>query len=551
MKRTPELIDVWFDSGAMPFAQWHYPFENRELFSSRHPADYICEGIDQTRGWFYSLHAISTFLFDKPAYKNLIVNELILDNHGQKMSKSKGNTVDPFAVLGKYGADTTRWYLVATSPPWRSTLFDESGLGEVQRKFLGTLLNTYAFFTLYANIDGFTYAQKEVPVAQRPEIDRWILSALNSLEGEYVAAMDAYDVTKAARAVSDFTIDQLSNWYVRLNRRRFWKNEEGADKEAAYQTLYQCLTTITKLAAPFAPFLMDAIYGNLNRATKKEEWESVHLSLIPSPDPASIDSALEARMGKAQRIVSLVRSLRNKSNLKVRQPLRRIIVPVSGEHERAEIEKMEDLILDEVNVKSVEYVTDESGIVHKSAKPNFKALGPKHGKSVQAVAQAVKQMSPAEIRMIEERGEITLNAGGSPVTVAKEDVEIVREDLKGWLVESENGCTVALDVELTPELVEEGLAREFVNRVQNMRKDAGFDVTDRIRIFASGKESLNKVLQQLGSYIRNETLAVEIADGAGGKGKGGGYTAEWDINGEQCTITIEKVGSNGSASPGR
>ena len=294
---------------------------------------------------------------------------------------------------------------------------------------------------------------------------------------------------------------------------------------------------------------MDAIYGNLNRATKKELWESVHLSLIPSPDPASIDPALEARMAKAQNIVSLVRSLRNKSNLKVRQPLRRIIVPVSGEHERAEIAKMEDLILDEVNVKGIEYVTAESGIVHKSAKPNFKMLGPKYGKTVQAVAQAVKQMSAADIRAIEERGEVTLNAGGSPVTVAKEDVEIVREDLKGWLVESENGCTVALDVELTPELVEEGLAREFVNRVQNMRKDAGFDVTDRIRIFASGKGTLNKVLQQLGSYIKNETLAVEIAEGAGadGAGKGSGYTAQWDINGEQCTITIEKVGSNGSA----
>ncbi len=540
MRRTPELIDVWFDSGAMQFAQWHYPFENVEVFNARHPADYICEGIDQTRGWFYSLHSISTFLFDKPAFRNLIVNELILDNKGQKMSKSKGNSVDPFAVIGRYGADTTRWYLVATSPPWRSTLFDEAGLGEVQRKFLGTLLNTYAFFTLYANIDGFTFSQAGVPVEKRPEIDRWVIVALNTLVREYTGAMDGYDVTKAARAVSDFTIDQLSNWYVRRNRRRFWKNEAGGDKESAYQTLYECLLTISKLAAPFAPFLAEELYRNLNTISKKDAPESVHLALIPEVSEALADRPLEARMAKAQNIVSLVRALRNKSNLKVRQPLRRIILPVAGEADRAEISKMAEVILEEVNVKHLEYVTDESGIVHKSAKPNFKALGPKHGKSVQGVANAIKQFTSADIRKLEEKGETTVVVDGQDVTIAKEDVEILREDLKGWVVESENGLTVALDVELTPELLDEGFAREFVNRVQNMRKDAGYEVTDRIRIFASGAEALNRIVRQQASYIKNETLALEILESGSVPN---GYAAEWDINGEQCTITIERINS--------
>lgn len=544
MNRTPELIDVWFDSGAMQFAQWHYPFENVDLFNARHPSDYICEGIDQTRGWFYSLHAISTFLFDKPAYKNLIVNELILDKDGQKMSKSKGNTVDPFGIIEKYGADTTRWYLVATSPPWRSTLFNEDGLGEVQRKFLGTLLNTYAFFTLYANIDRFTFTEPAIPVANRPEIDRWIISVLNSLVAQYTSAMDGYDVTAAARAVSDFTIDQLSNWYVRRNRRRFWKNEEGADKLAAYQTLYECLLTITKLAAPFAPFIAEELYINLNGLTKREPHESVHLSLIPEVDDRCVDRALEARMGKAQKIVSLVRALRNKSSIKVRQPLKRMIVPVSSEKDREAISKMEDVILDEVNVKRIEYVTDESGIVHKSAKPNFKTLGPKHGKSVQAIANAVKQMTAAHITSLEHNGEIKLPVNGNDVTVVMEDVEILREDIKGWLVESENGVTVALDVELTQELLDEGFAREFVNRIQNMRKDAGFEVTDRIRIFATSPEAVKNILRNMGSYIKNETLAVDLLETSPGEK---GYTAEWDINGEQCTITIERINGDGGS----
>ncbi len=546
MRRTPELIDVWFDSGAMPFAQWHYPFEHRDLIDSgeQHPADYICEGIDQTRGWFYSLHSISTFLFDRPAFRNVIVNELILDKGGQKMSKSKGNTVDPFEVLGKYGADTTRWYLVASSPPWRATLFDEEGLVDVQRKFLGTLLNTYAFFTLYAAIDRFTYAEEALPLERRPEIDRWIISALNSLIARYEAAMDAYDVTRAARAVSEFTIDQLSNWYVRRNRRRFWKNERGADKLSAYQTLYECLTAVAKLMAPFAPFLADEIYRNLTSVTRRESAESVHLTILPAADDAAIDETLEARMEKAQRIVSLVRAIRNRANIRVRQPLGRVIVPVAGDRDRAEIAKMRDVILDEINVKALEYVDDDSGVVHKTVKPNFKVLGPKHGKSVQPVAAAIRTFGPGEINELESKGRITVQAGGREIEVLREDVDILHEDIKGWVVESDNGLTVALDTELTPELLEEGFAREFVNRVQNMRKDAGFEVTDRIRIGYRGEDRLRKALKALGGYVMNETLAVEIGE----TGSPAGFSAEWEINGEKCSIGIERVSPNGGRS---
>jgi isoleucyl-tRNA synthetase len=539
MRRTPELIDVWFDSGAMPFAQWHYPFENKKLIDSgeQHPADYICEGIDQTRGWFYSLHAISSFLFDRPAFKNIIVNELILDKDGQKMSKSRGNTVDPIKILDKYGADTTRWYLVTTSPPWRPTLFDEDGLTEVQRKFLGTLLNTYAFFALYANIDRFTYSENPVPLRERPEIDRWILSSLHSLIRNYVQSMDGYDVTKAARAVSDFTIDQLSNWYVRRNRRRFWKNEQGGNKTSAYQTLYECLTTVAKLMAPFAPFLAEKIYLNLNSVTGKEPFGSVHLAAIPEIDVSTVDEDLESRMEKAQRIVSLARAIRNKSNLKVRQPLMRVIIPVSSERGKEAIKRMEDVILDEINVKQIEFVDDDSGIVQKRAKPNFKTLGPKHGKSVQAVAGAIKGFGPGEIRSLEKDGQLTIPVNGSQVLITKEDVDILHEDIKGWLVESDDELTVALDTTLTEELIQEGFAREFVNRIQNMRKDAGFDVTDRVRVYYKGNERLERAFTTFGSYIRNETLALEL----GPSYRPGDHSAELDINGENCLITIERA----------
>jgi len=540
MRRTPELIDVWFDSGAMPFAQWHYPFENKELIDSgiQHPADFICEGVDQTRGWFYSLHSISTFLFDKPAFRNILVNELILDKEGQKMSKSRGNSVDPFTIIEKYGADVTRWYLVATSPPWRPTLFDEVGLADVQRKFFGTLLNTYAFFSLYANIDSFDYSEPRIPVGERQEIDRWIISSLNSLIGEYEAAMDSYDVTKAARAISDFTIGQLSNWYVRRNRRRFWKNEKGKDKLAAYQTLYECLSVIVKLIAPITPFIAEELYQNLNSVTKKDAHESVHLSNLPDVDRAVIDEELESCMNKAQRIVSLVRAIRNKSNLKVRQPLKRIIVPVSGDRERDEIGKMQDIILDEINVKAVEYVGEDSEIVHKKVKPNFRTLGPKHGKAVQAVAAAVRNFGLNEIRELEKNGQITVQLNGQGTIITRDDVEILHEDIKGWIVESDNTMTVALDTELTEDLIDEGFAREFVNRIQNMRKDAGYEVTDRISIRYTANERLDTAVQKLKQYVMNETLAADCTKSGNISGD---YTAEWDINGESCGIGIHRL----------
>jgi isoleucyl-tRNA synthetase len=541
MRRTPELIDVWYDSGAMQFAQWHYPFENKDNFSSQHPADFICEGIDQTRGWFYSLHSISTFLFNRPAYKNLLVNELILDKDGQKMSKSKGNTVDPFTIIEKYGADTVRWYLVATSPPWRPTLFDEDGIVEVQRKFIGTLLNTYAFFSLYANIDRFTYAKERVPVAERPEIDRWIISVANSLVRRYTAAMEAYDVTKAARAVSDFTIDQLSNWYVRRNRRRFWKGEMGPDKLCAFQTLYECLMIVVKLMAPIAPFLSDEIYRNLNAVTKKENTESVHLALIPEPEEASIDSELEERMDKAQRIVSIVRAIRNKVNLKVRQPLQRVIIPIANDAQRERIARMEEMILDEINVKSVEYVKDDSEIVHKSIKPNFKILGPKYGKVVQPVAAAIRLFGSPEITAIDRDGKVTVPINGVEVTIMREDVEILHENIKGWVADSDNEITVALDTELTDELIREGMAREFVNRIQNLRKDSGFSITDRIRIYYRGNDRLQAALTLLESYIKTETLAVDIQRNESVTGQ------VVDINGEQCSIGIERIVQDGKS----
>ncbi len=538
MRRTPELIDVWFDSGAMSFAQWHYPFEHKELIESgeQYPADYICEGVDQTRGWFYSLHAIGTFLFNKPAFRNILVNELILDKDGQKMSKTKGNTVDPFSILSKYGADTTRWYLVATSPPWRPTMFDEDGLGEVQRKFFGTLINTYSFFALYANIDGFTFTEAAVPVADRQEIDRWIISELNSLLKRYGTYMDAYDVTKAARSVSEFTIDQLSNWYVRRNRRRFWKSEKGRDKTAAYQTLYECLSTVVKLTAPFAPFLSDELYRNLNTVTTREQAESVHLAHIPAADDRLVDAGLEERMDRAEKIVMLVRAMRMKSNLKVRQPLKRIILPVTNEKERDIIRQMEHVILDEINVKKIEYVTDESGIVKKSAKANFKSIGPKFGKSVQQVAQRIKQLNPGEIGQLESSGTLELPVNGSTFTIGKNDVEIGREDIPGWLVESDGSLTVALDTALTDELVAEGFAREFVNRIQNMRKEAGFQITDRIAIFYRGSNMLHSTVQLMSAYIKSETLAVELSDAF----SPGEYSEKLEVNTEEAEVGIER-----------
>ncbi len=534
-KRTSEVIDVWFDSGAMPFAQYHYPFENKELFEKKFfPADFICEGIDQTRGWFYTLHAIATMLFDNVAFRNIIVNELILDKKGLKMSKTKGNTVDPFQLFEKYGADATRWYLITNSPPWRPTLFDEESLAESQRKFFGTLLNTYSFFALYSNIDKFNFNEELVPYEKRPEIDRWIISKLSSLVKEYTELMDAYDVTKAARAVSNFTIDHLSNWYVRRCRRRFWKSEMNENKLSAYQTLYEALVTVCKLLSPFAPFMAEEIYFNLNSVTKREDFESVHLSSMPKV--VYNDKVLETKMELAQQVVYLTRALRAKANLKVRQPLKKIIVVVEKTRKDT-LKYMQDVILDEVNIKELVVLDDDSEIVSKSAKANFKSIGPKFGKKVKAAAEAIKSFGKSEISAVESGKNVELNIDGETIIVTPEDIEIISSEIKGWIVESENGVTVAVDTELTNELIEEGLAREFVNRIQNMRKDAGFDVTDRIKIFFSGSEKLIEAINSFRNYVSTETLAESVT---AGENSNGSYTQEWKIGEFDCIIQIKK-----------
>lgn len=506
--RTPELIDVWFDSGAMPFAQYHYPFENKELFERNFPGDYISEGIDQTRGWFYTLHAIATMLFDNIAYKNIVVNELILDKSGLKMSKSKGNTVNPFDLFDKYGADATRWYLMTTSPPWRPTLFDEDGIVEVQRKFFGTLVNTYSFFALYANVDKFEFKEASVPFDERPEIDKWILSKLNSLVRDYESYMESYDLTRAARSVSDFTIDQLSNWYVRRSRRRFWKSEINQNKISAYQTLYECLVTVLKLTAPFAPFIAEELFQNLNAVAKKEKVESIHL--VDFPTVGKIDSALEEKMDIAQRVVYLTRSMRAKSNLKVRQPLSKIVVALDVKY-RAAVLNMKDVILDEVNIKELEVLEDDSSVVNKTAKANFKSIGPKFGKLVKKVAIRISEFTKEEISKLEKEKSIQIKVENETQTITIDDVEIISNQIEGWVVESEGGITVAIDSELTNELIAEGYAREIVNRIQNLRKDSGFDVVDRISIKISGNDSLINYLKLFSSYIANETLANDIS----------------------------------------
>ncbi|MEJ5351482.1 MAG: isoleucine--tRNA ligase [Melioribacteraceae bacterium] len=532
-KRTPELIDVWFDSGAMPFAQFHYPFENVETFKKKYPADFICEGIDQTRGWFYTLHAIGTMLFDNVAFKNVIVNELILDKEGQKMSKSRGNTVDPFDLFDKYGADATRWYLITTSPPWKPTLFDEEGVLEVQRKFFGTLINTYSFFSLYANIDKFNFSEELIPYEERPEIDRWIISKLSSLVKEYEELMDNYDVTKAARQVANFTIDQLSNWYVRRSRRRFWKSEINKNKLSAYQTLYECLITISKLTAPFAPFIAEEIYQNLNKVTKKENYESVHLADFPKP--SYFEKELEEKMDIAQRVVYLTRSIRAKHNLKVRQPLRKIMVAVDKEKQDA-LRKMQDVILEEVNIKELIVLEDDSSIVNKTAKPNFKVIGPKYGKLVKALTNVIKELDKNSIAELEKSGKLNVEVEGQNIQITLEDVEIVSHEIEGWFVESEEGVTVAVDTELTEDLIAEGYAREFVNRVQNMRKDAGFDVVDRIFVDVKGDNKFLNYIQKFSDYISNEVLAESIRY----EGKMNGYKQNWQIGDYECEIIIAK-----------
>lgn len=533
-KRTPELIDVWFDSGSMPFAQYHYPFENQEWFGKNFPADFICEGIDQTRGWFYTLHAISTMLFDKVAYKNVLVNDLILDKNGQKMSKSKGNTVDPFSLFDKYGADATRWYLTVNNPPWRPTLFSEDDLAEAQRKFFGTLLNTYSFFALYANIDKFNFSEKFIPYEERPEIDRWIISKLNSVVNEYQQFMDAYDVTKAARLIYSFTIDHLSNWYVRRNRRRFWKSENNQNKIAAYQTLYESLKIIAKLLSPFAPFFAEELYQNLNGNTKEEPFESVHLADFP--EVRIVDKALEEKMELAQRVVYLTRAMRGKLNLKVRQPLQKIMVAVEASKQDS-LNQMRDVILDEINVKELIVLKDDADIVTKSAKPNFKTLGPKFGKKVNPVANAIRQFNKELIGKLEKGESVFVTLGEESFEVQKENVEIISSEITGWSVESDEGVTVALDTLLNDSLIQEGLAREFVNRIQNMRKDAGFEVTDRILISVEAVDEFVDAIKIFKQYISNETLANKITFEVGEPG----FSQSWEIGSHSISITIQKV----------
>ena len=510
MKREADVIDVWFDSGSMPFAQQHFPFEDKEEFEANFPADFIAEGVDQTRGWFFTLHAISTMLFGKPAYKNVIANGLVLDGEGQKMSKRLGNVVDPFETLSTYGADATRWYIISNSQPWDNLKFSVQGIEEVRRKLFGTLYNTYSFFALYANIDGFAYEEQEIPVKDRQEIDQWILSVLNSLVKNVEEAFDNYEPTQAARLIQEFVDDNLSNWYVRLNRRRFWKGDYSQDKVMAYQTLYTCLETLSKLMAPIAPFYSDFMFGNLNQVSGKEAYESVHLVDFPQVAENLIDADLEERMGMAQNISSMVLSLRKKEKIKVRQPLDKIIIPVIKEGLQAKIEKVEDYILNEINVKQIEYLSDTSGIISKTIKPNFKTLGPKFGKYMKAISAAVSSFGANEIAIIESEGAYTLNIAGEILNLEAEDFIIQSDDIEGWLVASDKGLTVALDIQLSEELEAEGNAREFVNKVQNLRKDNDFEVTDKILVKLLMNEEFNPAIEKFKNYICTEVLATDI-----------------------------------------
>lgn len=511
MKREADLIDVWFDSGAMPYAQLHYPFENRELIDNNlaFPADFIAEGVDQTRGWFYTLHAISTMVFGAKAYKNVVSNGLVLDKNGQKMSKRLGNAIDPFTTLDQYGPDATRWYMITNAQPWDNLKFDLEGISEVQRKFFGTLYNTYSFFALYANIDSFTYSEAAIALNQRPEIDRWILSKLNSLIAEVDAAYTSYEPTKAGRAIQDFVTEQLSNWYVRLCRRRFWKNDDAQDKLAAYQTLYTCLETVALLAAPIAPFFMDQLYTDLNSTKGSTKTLSVHLADFPIVDQAYINTNLETQMELAQRTCSLVLALRKKQHIRVRQPLQKIMIPVLNAQEAANFKHVSNLICAEVNVKELELLSD-TGILVKSIKPNFKTIGPKYGKQMKAISTLVQQFTAQDIAQIEQQKGWTGQIDGDTIELDLEDFEIQAQDIPGWLVANENGLTVALDVTISADLKAEGLAREVVNRIQNLRKESAFDVTDRILVKIDTTAAIQEAITAHKDYICTEVLANDI-----------------------------------------
>jgi isoleucyl-tRNA synthetase len=508
MQREADLIDVWFDSGSMPYAQWHYPFENKELIDKQHfyPADFIAEGVDQTRGWFYTLHAISTLVFDSVAYKNVVSNGLVLDKYGKKMSKRLGNGIDPFKTMDTYGPDATRWYMISNANPWDNLKFDIDGIDEVRRKFFGTLYNTYSFFSLYANLDNFSYEETAIALEERPEIDRWILSELNTLVKNVDAFYEAYEPTKAARAIQDFVSENLSNWFVRLSRRRFWKGDYKQDKISAYQSLYTCLLTVAKLSAPIAPFFMDNLYKDLTNAVKGNHAESVHLVDFPTCNEDFIDTSLERKMQKAQQISSMVLSLRKKEMIKVRQPLQRVMIPVLDQKEREDITAIQDLIISEVNVKEIELIDDASGILVKNIKPNFKVLGPKYGKEMRFVGAAVQQFGQEEIQTLEKDGKIAVEINGNFVDLNIEEVEITSQDIEGWLVTNQGGLTVALDVHITEALRKEGIARELINRIQNIRKETGLEVTDTIHLSLEEDAALKEAVLENESYIKSETL---------------------------------------------
>ncbi|NBC16632.1 MAG: isoleucine--tRNA ligase, partial [Bacteroidetes bacterium] len=550
MRRVPDLIDVWFDSGAMPFAQWHYPFENEERFEKTFPADFIAEGVDQTRGWFYTLHAIATLVMDSVAYKNVVVNGLVLDEDGNKMSKSKGNAVEPFAVIEKYGADVVRWYMMSNSPPWENLRFGERGLTETQRKFFSTLENVYSFFATYANIDGFQYEGDPVPLAERAELDRWILSRLNTTIREADAALDGYDPTKACRAVERF-VDDLSNWYLRRSRRRFWaaKKVNGetdtTDKRAAYQTVHDSLLAVAKLMSPVAPFFGEWLYQSLNQVTRRDEEPSVHLADFPDVDPSAQDRDLEHRMGLARTISSVTLSLRNQAQINTRQPLPRILVVTGIGVEEEAIEQVRGVILDEVNVKDIEYIDASNDVIHRTAKPNFRRLGKRLGPLMKGVNQQVRALPDATISEYLETGSLTLEVDGETVELGPEDLEITSEGVEGWLVDQEDGVTVALDTTITDALRDEGFARESVNRMQNLRKQADFDVADRIIVEYQATDRLAEAIARHADWIRNETLALELHQSAEPHGEA---TATFEIGDEELTVGVQRVESVDRAS---